>query len=307
VKHLWERLQTLEAGATAEVSSAEYDRLLKQSEIVPQTQLVPFRTASAGEAVPPHRVRLVSPDIIEHWRPVPTIWKPGINSPIPSVAWWEVTQRRVRIQDEACHCVGTIKVDARTHIHAECGRRVPMRALRGYDESYWPRTFGEHVKNVHIAAMRDDDYNMFYPTIPGNDVIHFDRKVMQSYVPRRKDLNTRRHEQIMRQMWRGSDVLRSRPDDPSLQRYAVRYQTVKGPVTKPVYCGPSRVLRGGCEIRHGRREWREKTKNMIVWDEGTLAAQKKVYERRQQEFHKRLVEFSQKTDPIVRRLVEDDN
>lgn len=71
-------------------------------------------------------------------------------------------------------------------------------------------------------------------------------------------------------------VLQSMQFAPADDLYNVYLETVPGddPVIVDgalVYTADGQVLRGGTQIQHGRREYREKTKNYAVWDKGFLA------------------------------------
>jgi hypothetical protein len=109
--------------------------------------LAPSRFVSLAEAidVPPSRVRQVSAFIEEHWSPV---YRTTASTDLVAILLasqeqlgWKVTQRQ----------------SAASRIHND--------------------DFMEVVQSAQIQA-KDDIYNQYYPTIPGNDPIEIDGKTI---------------------------------------------------------------------------------------------------------------------------------
>ncbi len=48
-------------------------------------------------------------------------------------------------------------------------------------------------------------------------------------------------------------------------------------VYKDGKCVHDGTIRGGTQMKHGRREWKEKTKNMVLWDKGVIKEREKAY------------------------------
>lgn len=136
--------------------------------------------------VPKDRVRSVNAFIEEHYAPVYAKIDSTDLSVIfatrPEIVGWRVTQR--------------VKKMARA--------RAPMTAEQ----------FAEHIQSLQIQPT-DDHYNVYMETLPGNDPVILDGKVLTA--------------------------------------------------------ADGTVIRGGTQIKHGRREYRDKTKNVIHWDKGYVA------------------------------------
>lgn len=87
----------------------------------------------------------------------------------------------------------------------------------------------DHVSSLQLAPEDDSTYNGYYGTIRGNDVAHHD--------PTATGMRA----------FQGGDALRA---------------------GQPNADGSFSEIRGGTEIRGGRREWREKTKDYVQMDNG---------------------------------------
>lgn len=226
--------QLAEHAEVVRLSSQQIALIEEAENAVGQLAPIPYRYVTRFDAPEPPagRIRLIGKHIIERWKPTIKRYEQGDRiPPTPEIIGWEIWQSRVEINDSTCDCIGTVKLNAEC-FHEACGRRrVNLKAYWNFDEGR-PQSFGEHVRNIHINAMADDDYNMFYPTLPGNDIAHYDRT-----------------KEGTADAFRGGEVMYGSPDA----------NGVRHPV------------RGGKEIRHGRREHRELTKNMHYLSPGWAA------------------------------------
>jgi hypothetical protein len=109
--------------------------------------------------------------------------------------------------------------------HAECGR---------WRKSKLEGPIGEHIMSLHLG-MPDDNYNGYYPTVPGNDIAHHN--------PGGRGMDA----------YRGGSELRGSYELDNNDRIIAGRE----------------VIRGGTEIRGGKAEYAEKTKGLILWDKGT--------------------------------------
>ena len=189
-----------------------------------------FKTVAELPEVPRSRMRLVSRYVEEHYAPVYDTprWS-GMAEAIranTTVVGWNVTQR---VRSPHCDCLqATLEMEQGKLIHRACGR---ARAHKSDEE------FVEHIQRLQFTPS-DDIYDMYYPTIPGNDpVIMEDGKVLKGEA-----------------------------------------------VYKDGKCVHDGTIRGGTQIRHGRREWKEKTKNMVLWDKGVIKEREKAYAASQQKW-----------------------
>ena len=109
--------------------------------------------------------------------------------------------------------------------HSECGR---------WRKSKVEGPIGDHVESLSLG-MPDDNYNGYYPTIPGSDIAHLNEGAqgMDAH--------------------RGGKVLRGQPGLDNDGRVIEAAQDI----------------RGGTEIRGGKAEYRERTKDLILWDAGS--------------------------------------
>lgn len=264
-------LQESSGADTIRLSRAQVALLEQVAQALEEPRIQPERMSAPGEVPPPGRLRVIGDSIIEHWEPIPAPIQRGqpFGSGVRTLCY-RIRQRKLEIADRFCQCLGTLRV--RDGVHDGCGLPVAGRALRGYaaeSQDRFPRSFAEHVANLHIAAMSDFDYDGYYPTIPGNDIAHHNPA---------KAGSADKMEQ-----WRDGSVLRSRADDPR----------------NPQYAGPSQPIRGGTEIRHGRREWREKTKDMRLVDSGYFAD---VQREARQQREKRLQEHKLRQEQLAKMM-----
>ena len=130
--------------------------------------------------------------------------------------------------------------------HCDCpNARLRMVSGPGYADLYhedcgrWRKTkvdgpLDEHVESLMLAPP-DEMYDGYYPTIPGNDIAHFNEGApgMEEH--------------------RGGKALYGSTELDNQDR------VIDG----------RHEIRGGTEIRGGRAEWRRKSKGMIEWDAGT--------------------------------------
>ena len=178
--------------------------------------------ADGGLYIPPNRMRLISRYVEEHYEPIADTPRfSGMAEAIrahSTVVAWKITQR---VRSQHCDCrQATLELEDGKLIHKACGRARRYVA----DED-----FAEHILTLQIAPS-DDFYNTDYPTIPGNDPIEIDGKVL-----------------------RGEPVYRD---------------------GKMIHDG---IIRQSTRMRHGRREYREKTKGMVLWDKGVIKEREKAY------------------------------
>jgi hypothetical protein len=247
--------QLAEHDDVVRLSSQQIALLEQAQEAVGQLAPVPYRWVRGYDEKPPEgRIRMVGRHIIERWKPTMKRYDEGERvPPVPAILGYEVWQARIEVNDDLCDCIGSIKIEG--GMHPECGRkRVNLAAYWNAEESR-PQSFGDHVRDLHISAMSDDDFNMFYPTLPGNDIAHYDRA-----------------KEGTADAFRGGDILYGQPD-------------AKG-VRHPV--------RGGREIRHGRREHREATKNMHYLSSGWAAHLDRIKAEKKAEQDKRRRQLSEK-------------
>ncbi len=197
----------------------------RDDHFVPASTLVlqppQFKTKEELAHVPLNRMRLVSRYVEEHYEPVyDTPRYSGMAEALrahATLVGWKVTQR---VRSPHCDCTqATLELEGGKLIHKACGR-----ARRHVSDE----EFAEHILTLSFAPS-DDFYNCEYPTIPGNDPMTVDGKVL-----------------------RGEPVYRD---------------------GKMVHDG---IIRKGTVIRHGRREWREKTKGWVVWDKGVVKERDKA-------------------------------
>jgi hypothetical protein len=224
--------------------------------------LKPPRWVTAGSEEPPEgRKRFLAGNIEEHWHPEYAPAESMSEAIRPRLRGWNVTQRW---RSPWCDCTHAtfepMFIGANmTHdlVHKGCGRRAQNK--RGNTP------MGEHIRSLQFQAMSDEDYNMFYPGLPGNDLIHGDLT--------KQGLD----------IWKGGQVWKSRPDwgkDGS----------------NPQYAGDSIELRGGKEITQGRREYRQHMKehNMIHVDDGYWPAVERAKVEREAKAEERLNDIAER-------------
>ena len=228
----------------------------------------------------PERVQVRIEDgqlMAEVWEPVLHVYaKEEAVDAIPRLDGWNV-YRFLNHADIArhstCDCVGTRRVqlvDGKS-VHKDCGRVIPRTKTDA--------ELIESIKTMHLQVDTDLLYEGFYPGIPGNDVIRFDKERLMA--SKHTDSDRKKME-----AWRGNDVMLSKADDPKLKGQAV----VAGKKVMPTYKGPSQVMRGGTYIKN-RQHWREKTKDMVLWDEGVHKNWDDVRKHREAQQHERLVDL----------------
>lgn len=202
------------------------------------------RFVPKGEMEPPlHRWRIVDGNVVERWEPVERRCNSSDLATIALLAGqdrvigWNVVRlplpRQARVARIAIEGDEVVAYDG-------FGRRVKIEPGAG-------KEFREKLLSLQLAPEDDATYNGFYPTIPGNDVVHYNDA---------KDPGRWRNDMAEHQ---GGEAYRN-------------------PTT------PDGLLRGGKEIRGGRRERRElaKAHNLIEVDAGfgrdvdRIAAEKKA-------------------------------
>jgi len=126
--------------------------------------LAPARIEPPDAIVPKGRIRQVSQFIEEHWTPIYASPKTTniadcIRASQTKIGW-RVTQV---VRNMACTCKGA-KFTLRDGelLHEICGRAAPAKCS---SEDYI-----ENVASLNIPSA-DDSYNVFMPTVPGNDAI----------------------------------------------------------------------------------------------------------------------------------------
>jgi hypothetical protein len=234
---LYDLVRTLQDAGEEVVLSTQQAEHIERGPVPPnEEQLPPYRFIDNGDGiVSPASGLIIRGDSIERWTPVIRSWHKGeALGALPTTMGWEVRSSKLEINDRYCSCVGTRKfVDG---VHDLCGRPSDPTRVYWDHEHGKPQTFGAHVRGINIGATSDFDYDAFYPTLKGNDLIHF-------------DLNKPGME-----AWREGSQKYSRADN----------------LDNPQYAGPSIPLRGGKEITGGRREYRQvmKEQGMIHVDDG---------------------------------------
>jgi hypothetical protein len=140
--------------------------------VADQRVLAPVRTAAVGEVdVPASRMRLVSRYVEEHYAPLYDAPRfSGMAEAIranTTIVGWRIEQR---LRSPHCDCTkATLDLEAGKLIHKQCGR---ARARRTDEE------FVEHIHRLQIGPS-DSFYNTYYLTIPGNDPVLVNGKVLK--------------------------------------------------------------------------------------------------------------------------------
>jgi len=131
-----------------------------------------YFVAAQNVDVPKSRVRQVSRYVDEHFSPVydtanTSNFAEAIRAS-KTLVGWHVTQKA---RSPHCDCLqATLELEGGTLVHRACGR-----ARKRVDDA----DFAEHILSLSIAPS-DEFYNMYYPTIPGNDpVIQQDGSVLK--------------------------------------------------------------------------------------------------------------------------------
>jgi hypothetical protein len=132
--------------------------------------------------------------------------------------------------------------------HAECGR---------WRKSKVDGSWEEHVNNLQFG-MPDDNYNGHYPTLPGNDVAHYNST------------------------GRGMDAFRGGVPLVGDYRYDNQDRIIE----------ERQVIRGGREITGGKAEWREASKGLELFDAGFQGHIEKLKKIKEEEKRKaRLIQL----------------
>jgi hypothetical protein len=254
----------------------------------------PERFVVAGTEQPPaSRCRLVAELVLERWHAVAAV-APAEASLAEAaraaltVAGWRVTQERIA---PYCDCENpTFSAIHGFWVHQACDRPVP---LKHPDES--PDEFRQRILSLQVQVDTDTLYEGFYPTIPGNDIIRFDKRKLAAL--RHTDSDRRKME-----AWRGNDVLYSRADDPANANKAIR---PRGAPARPLYKGPATPMRGGTYIK-SRADWRQKTKDMVLYDKGVWNDWDRVRAQRKQKVLNKALELERKIEGQLREIAVDD-
>ena len=195
-----------------------------------------------GLDVPKHRLRQLRFSdgriVYEVWTPIPrplALHEIGLaaNGQIP-IGSWRLTYHVY--SPEWCTCPRAMLTPHQHGLfHVDCGRLKKSKVEGAFDE---------HVRNLHMQTRDDEIYNGYYPTIPGNDIAHFNP-----------------HERGMAQHQGGEPILKYNPEI-----------LPNGKIADP-------YLRGGTEIRGGRAEHKRLTKDATELGPGST----KEWEKRQAE------------------------
>lgn len=212
------------------------------------------RYVAVGTAVPPRgNRRLVNELVEETWTPKIATFDSTSIADIarfagdgPPTAGWVVAQR---LRAATCDCDDAI-YESSIHglLHVACGRTAKSAVVGD---------FLEHVQSITITPADDATYNGFYPSLPGDDVVHYNPGGRQT-----RDSDGRPMDTISR--FQDGIVLRAEDGTP---------------------------LRGGKEIRGGRREHAELTKDMVHIDAGARAHQERLAKQRKAQEKKELRDF----------------
>jgi hypothetical protein len=241
-----------------------------------------------GGEPPQGRIGFLIGGIEEVWKPV---FGPMNLNGIAPIEGYLVSQRWMSSHCDCESKKNVVLADGQL-VHPKCGR-----ALENKNKTF--AELRETILSLGIQVNEDAIYNSFYPGMPGNDLAHFNPAAMAA-----TDYKSSDRDKM--EVWRGSQEMRSRSDNPELKgKYVgVRTNDVDPYVNvKPLYKGESQVLRGGTEIRHGRREWRDKMKeqNLVSWDNGY---QKHKDRLRDEAKAKRDAAMQEKVISTVRKIAE---
>lgn len=227
-----------------------------------------FVDAASGEQPPEGNKMFMAGGIEETWvaifgRPDKTkYWLP------PQLLGWNVRQTWMSADCDCEHKKGVLFVDGEL-IHPRCGR-----ALASKHHNF--AELRDTILSLNVQVDEDTLYNGHYPSIPGDDVITFDRKKLSA-------LRANASDREKMAAWRGSDTLRSQADNPG----------------NPQFAGESQVLRGGTTITGGRREYREKTHDMVLHDAGVPRDIAKIQAEKKA---KRKADFELRKEQIAKKL-----
>jgi hypothetical protein len=127
--------------------------------------LAPERVESTTAIVPNGRIRMVSAYVEERWSPIyaqPTSITEAIRAvnTANNIVGWRVSQF---VRADVCDCPGAkFENDHGKVAHVACGRAAPSKC--DADD------YIENIASLSIPAA-DDSYNVFMPTVPGQDSI----------------------------------------------------------------------------------------------------------------------------------------
>lgn len=201
------------------------------------------RFVPRGQEQPPlHRWRIVDGNVLERWEAIERKVNSRDLATIALIAGndrvlgWHVT----RLPVPSSAKVARIEVvDGEVVCLDGFGRRVASRTLEGPE-------LRDHVLSLQLAPEDDATYNGYYPTLPGNDIAHYDERAFDAahrgFGVKRSDMAEHQGGEPIRKVNRDEN-------DPNDDGY----------------------LRGGREIRGGRAEHREATKGMIHMGPGFQA------------------------------------
>ena len=241
---------------TARVLGAWYERMLAASEgPLPALPEDVRRFVPRGQETPPlHRWRIVDGNVLERWEAIERKVNSRDLATIALIAGgdrvlgWHVT--RLPVPSSAKVSRITVE-DGRVVCRDGFGREVTPRTLTGTE-------LREHVLSLQIAPEDDATYNGYYPTLPGNDIAHYDER---AFVLGRDAAGSGRTDMAEHQG--GEAILKANPE-----------RDEAGNVVGDPY------LRGGREIRGGRAEHREATKGMIHMGPGFQAHHDRLVKER---------------------------
>lgn len=280
--------------------SASQVELLEQVKTALMGPQPPRFVPKNQEEPPKGRMRLINEKVLEIWEvqtcPIPKDMPLGM----PPITGYMVRQFPVSMDNATCNCVGKVKLNT-DMVHEACGRRRVNTKAYWDEENQRTISLPEKIKTLHIQVDEDALYNAFYPTIPGNDVITFDRKKM---LAQSKDIRKQTDRQKLA-IWQGDDVMYSRTDTEDTKKIGVRQPNGE---VKPMYKGKGVLMRGGKRITGGRREYRETVKNLglIEFDNGVQKDWDRVKKDREDKILGKMKELERKVEGQLRELAPED-
>ena len=190
------------------------------------------RFVPRGQEEPPlHRWRILDGTVLERWDPIERKVNSRDLATIALIAGndrilgWHV----VRLPMPSKGRVAKIEVVAGTIVCRDSfGREVEPEVLTGEE-------LRARILSLQIAPEDDATYNGYYPTLPGNDIAHYDQRPFDAA---HRGFGVRRNDMLEHQ---GGAAIRK---------------------ANPAFEGDD-YLRGGREIHGGRAEHREATKGML--------------------------------------------
>ena len=228
---------TVDADApTARVLGSWWDAVMAGPGPVPALPESVRRFVPRGEEQPPlHRWRIVDGNVLERWEAIERKVNSRDLATIALIAGndrvlcWHVT----RLPMPRSAKVARLEIRAGVVVWLDALGRVieEPRTMTGTE-------LREHVLSLQLAPEDDATYNGYYPTLPGNDIAHYDER---AYDAAHRGLDVRRNDMAEHQGGAAMRKANPDPNDPTDDGY----------------------VRGGREIRGGRAEHREATKGMI--------------------------------------------